>query len=227
MPSGRDYARGDQVERGAPGDDHRPPGRGAQGDGRPEHGAEAARDGADAVPAGGRNVQGEGPVREALEHCAHLQHKGMPLFFFSFSSSHNSSEKLQTTSTVYLLILKILNTWARIVYKRYNELFTVERAVAQRAVLEPERRRDRQRGAGDVAHNVPHDEDLQRGARAAACREPIQNAHRQVQAAPAPNARYFNFEYALCTSIFDVYVSVMMVVHSTELYKCACTILYS
>lgn len=78
MPSGRDYARGDQVERGAPGDDHRPPGRGAQGDGRPEHGAEAARDGADAVPAGGRNVQGEGPVREALEHCAHLQHKGMP-----------------------------------------------------------------------------------------------------------------------------------------------------
>lgn len=152
------------------------------------------------------------------------------LFFFSFSSSHNSSEKLQTTSTVYLLILKILkilNTWARIVYKRYNELFTVERAVAQRAVLEPERRRDRQRGAGDVAHNVPHDEDLQRGARAAACREPIQNAHRQVQAAPAPNARYFNFEYALCTSIFDVYVSVMMVVHSTELYKCACTILYS
>ena len=75
--SGRDRQRRDEGECGEPGGDHWSPRRGAEGDGRAEHGAEAARDGADAVPAGERDVQGQGPVREALEHCAHLHHKGL------------------------------------------------------------------------------------------------------------------------------------------------------
>ena len=95
--SGRDRQRRDEGERGEPGGDHWSPRCGAEGDGRTEHGAEAARDGADAVPAGERDVQGQGPVREALEHSAQLHHKGLLVvlqysslnsLFLSLSLSH-------------------------------------------------------------------------------------------------------------------------------------------